>query len=395
MNNNRINVLIAGGGFGGLYTALYFSKFSWVKSGKCQITLVEPKDKFLFTPLLYEILTDELQRWEIAPNYQKLLLKTKIQWFQDKVTGIDLKQNQAYLATNSYLTYDYLVLALGRKTKFANIPGLEQYALTFRSITDAEILKEKLQIFKASAKLKTSIAVIGAGANGVELACKVYDKLLGKAEIYLIDRSKAILKNFGNGVNKAAKKALAKRNIQLLLSTEVQEITANSIILKQQHTISEYSTDLVLWTAGTETIDWINNLPCQRNNLGKLLTRPTLQLIDYPEVIALGDLADIRNNKTTPVPTTAQAAYQQASCAANNLQAILQNKRPKRFYYLHLGDMLTLGKGEAIISSFGINLSGKLADLLRRLIYIQRLPTMRHRLQVFKNLLLGKKNQKI
>ena len=395
MNNNRINVLIAGGGFGGLYTALYFSKFSWVKSGKCQITLVEPKDKFLFTPLLYEILTDELQRWEIAPNYQKLLLKTKIQWFQDKVTGIDLKQNQAYLATNSYLTYDYLVLALGRKTKFANIPGLEQYALTFRSITDAEILKEKLQIFKALAKLKTSIAVIGAGANGVELACKVYDQLLGKAEIYLIDRSQAILKNFGDGVNKAAKKALAKRNIQLLLSTEVQEITANSIIIKQQHTISEYSTDLVLWTAGTETIDWINNLPCQRNNLGKLLTRPTLQLIDYPEVIALGDVADIRNNKTTPVPTTAQAAYQQASCAANNLQAILQNKRPKRFYYLHLGDMLTLGKGEAIISSFGINLSGKLADLLRRLIYIQRLPTMRHRLQVFKNLLLGKKNQKI
>ena len=395
MNNNRINVLIAGGGFGGLYTALYFSKFSLVKSGKCQITLVEPKDNFLFTPLLYEILTDELQRWEIAPNYQKLLLGQKIQWLQDKVTGINLEQNQAFLATNSYLTYDYLVLALGGKTKFANIPGLEQYALTFRSITDAEILKEKLRIFKASTKLKTSIAVIGAGANGVELACKVYDRLLGKAEIYLIDRSQAILKNFGDGVNKAAKKALAKRNIQLLLSTEVQEITANSIILKQQHTISEYSTDLVLWTAGTETIDWIKNLPCQRNNLGKLLTRPTLQLIDYPEVIALGDLADIRNNKTTPVPTTAQAAYQQASCAANNLQAILQNKRPKRFYYLHLGDMLTLGKGEAIISSFGINLSGKLADLLRRLIYIQRLPTMRHRLQVFKNLLFGKKNKKI
>ena len=395
MNNNRINVLIAGGGFGGLYTALYFSKFSLVKSGKCQITLVEPKDNFLFTPLLYEILTDELQRWEIAPNYQKLLLGQKIQWLQDKVTGINLEQNQAFLATNSYLTYDYLVLALGGKTKFANIPGLEQYALTFRSITDAEILKEKLRIFKASTKLKTSIAVIGAGANGVELACKVYDKLLGKAEIYLIDRSQAILKNFGDGVNKAAKKALAKRNIQLLLSTEVKEITADSIILKQKHTISEYYTNLVLWTAGTETIDWINNLPCQRNNLGKLLTRPTLQLIDYPEVIALGDVADIRNNKTTPVPTTAQAAYQQASCAAKNLQAILQNKRPKRFYYLHLGDMLTLGKGEAIISSFGINLSGKLADLLRRLIYIQRLPTMGHRLQVFKNLLLGKKNQRI
>ncbi len=392
MNNNQIKILIVGGGFGGLYTALYFSKFSWVKSGQCQVTLVDPKDNFLFTPLLYEILTDELQPWEIAPNYQKLLLGKKISWLQDKVTKIDLEQHQVYLVNNNQtLTYDYLVLASGRTIKYANIPGLEQNTLTFRSITDAERLKEKLQFLQVKKTSNTRVAIIGSGANGVELACKIYDKLLGKAEIYLIDRSNVILKDFGNGVNKAATKALAKRKIKLLLSTEVKEITANSIIIRQQNHINEYPTDLVLWTAGTDTIDWIKKLACEHNHLGQLLTSATLQLIEYPEVIALGDVADICNNKTNSIPTTAQAAYQQANYAAQNLQAILQNKRLKKFYYLHLGDMLTLGKGEAIVSSFGINLSGKFADLLRRLIYIQRLPTMRHRLQVLKNLIFGKK----
>ncbi len=392
MNNNPIKILIVGGGFGGLYTALYLSKFSWVKLGKCQITLVEPKDNFLFTPLLYEILTDELQRWEIAPNYQKLLLGKPIKWLQDKITNINLENRQAFLTNNDYLTYDYLVLAVGKTIKFANIPGLKEQALTFRSITDAEFLQERIKILKNSLKLKTSIAVIGAGANGVELACKLHDKLLGKTTIHLIDRNERILKNFSSGINKASLNAIAKRNINLLLSTEVKEITANNIIIRQKNKIIEYPTDLVLWTAGTATIDWVKNIASKRNNYDQLLTRPTLQLVDYPEVIALGDIAHIHSNKIVSIPDTAQVAYQQASCAAKNLQLILKGKQPKKFYYLHLGDMLTLGKGEAIISSFGINLSGKLAGLLRRLIYIQRLPTMRHRLQVLKNLIFGQKN---
>ncbi len=389
MSNQPINIIIVGGGFGGLYTALYFSEFSWVKSGKCKITLVEPKDNFLFTPLLYEILTDELQRWEIAPNYQKLLLGKPIEWLQDTVTNIDLIQRQVFLATNTNITYDYLVLAVGRTIKFINIPGLKEHALTFRSINDAEKLKEKLYLLQASRKSKTNIVVIGAGANGVELACKIHDKLLGKAKIYLIDSSDTILKNFSKGINQASLKAITRKNIQLFLSAKVKEITNNSITIHQANNITEYPIDLVLWAAGTETRDWVRKLPCQRNDFDQLLTHPTLQSIDYPEVMVLGDIADIQNRQNN-IPATAQAAYQQASCAAKNLRYLLKNKQLKKFYYLHLGDMLTLGKGEAIISSFGINLSGKFAGLLRRLIYIQRLPTLRHRLQVLKNLIFGK-----
>ena len=393
-----IKICILGGGFAGLYTALYLAKSKAVISGYWEITLVEPKDNFLFTPLLYEILTDELKRWEIAPTYQKLLLGSNIQWVQNPVAKLSLESKEVLLENQTGLNYDYLVLAVGRKTRFVPIRGLKENTLTFRSIVDAELSKNRLHNIKKAAKIKPNITVIGAGANGVELACKVHDYLRLDSknnqtkiipQIKIVDKGTNILTSFGSGIKKAANKAIKRRNINVLLSTDILEITEDSITLQQENSIDRYPVDLVFWTAGTETHNWIANLPCQSNKFGQLLTLPTLQLIDYPEVFALGDVADIRNNKVTPVPTTAQAAYQQASTAAKNLQAIVQNKPLKKFYYLHLGDMLTLGKGEAIVSSFGINISGKLAGLIRRLIYVQRLPTTKHRLQVFKNLLFG------
>jgi demethylphylloquinone reductase len=394
----KIKICIVGGGFAGLYTALYLAKSRKVLAGEWEIILIEPKDNFLFTPLLYEVITDELKRWEIAPSYQKLLVASNIKWLQDKVEQISLENREIYLENQSLLNYDYLVLAVGRKIRFANILGLDRYVLTFRSIFDAELLKKRLQLLKSISKEYCYITVIGAGANGVELACKIYDFLQQNSEenstkitpvIHLIDKGTEILKSFNQGVKNAADKAIKQRKINVLLATDVVEIAEQKIILQEKKEIKEYPVDLVLWTGGTITHDWIANLPLQGNELGQILTLSTLQVMDYPEVLALGDVADIYNNKVNSVPTTAQAAYQQASTAAKNLQAMIQNKPLKKFSYLHLGDMLTLGKGEAIISSFGINLSGKLAGFIRRLIYIQRLPTMSHRLQVLKNLFLG------
>lgn len=396
MNLKKTKICILGGGFGGLYTALYFAKSNKDIIENCQITLVDPKDNFLFTPLLYEVLTDELKRWEIAPSYQKLLLGSPIKRIQDRVKRVDIKDKKVLLQNSDILDYDYLVIAVGRKTKFAPIEGLKEYALTFRSITDADLLKNRLENIVRSQLQKPKIAVIGGGANGIEIACKTYDYFIYQnrksnnkiiPQIYVIDRGEQILENFGSGVQKAAYKALNKRNISLLLSTDVVEIEPNKIELKQENNINQHPIDLVLWTAGTATHNWIEDLPCQRNKMGQLLTLPTLQLIDYPEILAVGDVAGIRNRED--LPTTAQVAYQQASTAAKNLRAMIQRKSLKKFSYLHLGNMLTLGKGKAIISSFGINIVGKIGGFFRRLIYVFRLPTMKHRLQVLKNLLFG------
>ncbi|MDJ0660878.1 MAG: NAD(P)/FAD-dependent oxidoreductase [Crocosphaera sp.] len=385
MNSKHpINICVLGGGFSGLYTALYLSNHPQVKSGEWKITLVERNDNFVFTPLLYELITGELQRWEIAPTYQKLLAGTSIKFCQQIVKKIDLDNRQVKLDNDDSLNYDYLVLGLGTQNRWVDIPGLKDHALTFRTLQDLEQLQAKIHYLETLDRKHLRVAIIGGGPNGVELSCKLADRLEKRAEVLLIDRGNQILKGFSQGVRNASYRALGSRRVQLYLNTNVKEIKEDFIILNHSEQTINVPVDMVIWVAGTQSRKLIKYLNCQQTNSGQLLTNSRLQLIDYPEVFALGDLAQIGNTKTS-IPATAQAAYQQASCAAKNITAIIEGKPLQSFKYLHLGDMLTLGRRTAIISSYGINISGQLGGMMRRLAYIFRLPTMRHRFQVLRN----------
>ncbi|MDJ0524395.1 MAG: FAD-dependent oxidoreductase, partial [Microcystis sp. M53600_WE12] len=127
MNKPITKICILGGGFGGLYTALDLSRLTAVKSGQWQITLVEPKNHFLFTPLLYELITGELQRWEIAPSYRQLLTGTQVNLKTQKASNIDLNNHRVYLENEEVIDYDYLVLAVGVRNRWPAIPGLADY----------------------------------------------------------------------------------------------------------------------------------------------------------------------------------------------------------------------------------------------------------------------------
>ncbi|MEO0541891.1 MAG: FAD-dependent oxidoreductase, partial [Cyanobacteria bacterium P01_A01_bin.105] len=124
-------ICIVGGGFGGFYTAVYLQKYRHLRD--CEITLVEPRDQFLFTPLLYEILTDELQVWEIAPTYSALVAGKNIHWKQDRAVDVDLDQQQVTLARGEVLPYDYLVMATGAAQRPLTLPGVQAHALPFRT----------------------------------------------------------------------------------------------------------------------------------------------------------------------------------------------------------------------------------------------------------------------
>ena len=378
MSQSPSQICILGGGFGGLYTALYLNRYPWKQ--KPQITLVERKDHFLFTPLLYELVTGELQTWQIAPRFAKLLAGTDIDYQQGTVESVDLNMRQVMLSGGKVLSYDRLVIGIGKETLLDVVPGAADNALPFRSLADVNRLKERLRLLELSNLSQIRLAVVGAGSNGVELACKIADRLKERGRLLLINRGDKILKNFAGSSRKAALKALRRRGVQLQLSTTVESVDPDFITLVHQDQQRTYPVDLVLWTIGTRVGDWVPNITNVQNKQGELLVLPTLQLIEHPEVFALGDIA--ASNDEHGAPATAQAAFQQAKIAARNIRSSLTGRTLRAFRYWHIGEMITLGINASAISSFGINLSGPVAGVIRRWVYLLRMPTFRHRFKV-------------
>src|SRR5919205_1282398 len=134
MADKEARILIAGGGFGGLFTALELA-------GAGRVTLVSAADHFLFKPMLYEYLSGEVEAWHIAPHYRELL-DERIQFIQGEVTDVDTSARTATIAGWAEpQTYDALVLAVGGVTNYANVTGAEEHSLPFRTIADADALR--------------------------------------------------------------------------------------------------------------------------------------------------------------------------------------------------------------------------------------------------------------
>jgi len=388
-----IHICILGGGFGGLYTALYLQRFRLFKSPKYKITLIDRKDHLVFTPLLYERVTQELQAWEISPRYRTLINTTIVDFCQGDIQAVDLEKRQVKLQLETLselgqnlkiLNYDYLVLAVGAEMRLEGVTGAATYAYPFRTVTDAEHLNQRLNQLEQSNLSQIRVAVIGAGPSGVELACKLSDRLQQRGQVRLIERGQQLLKTFTPYSQKSAYRALTTRRVQMEFETSVEAIELDQITLINSIGKTHLPVDLVLWTVGTRSSEWVRHLPCQQNAQGQILTQSTLQVVGYPEVLALGDMAEIKEY-SGQLPKTAQVAYQQADCAAKNLYRAVRGKGLKPFRYLHLGEMLTLGKGEAVVSSFALKISGRLAGMIRQFVYLQRLPTLRHRLRVLQH----------
>ncbi|MFQ4135556.1 NAD(P)/FAD-dependent oxidoreductase [Nodosilinea sp. PGN35] len=386
-----VKICIVGGGFGGLYCALALHQRLRQSPRPISITLVEPRDRFHFTPLLYELLTQELAPWEIAPAYRDLLQHTNLDLRQDWAEHIDLAQQTVTLRHGEPLAYDYLVMALGSQMRPPATPGSQAHTLPFVTLQDAERLERRLADLEARSTVR--VVVAGAGPSGVELACKLSDRLGPRGQITVVDRRGEILRSYPQRLQRAAARALAKRGVEVYLDAAIEAVDAGGLTFGYAGQPRYCSADLILWTVGTVPRSWPGSAPLQPTPFGQCPVRPTLQLLDHPNVFVLGDMAAMpapgRNSQRDPsrnrAPTTAQAAYQAGPAVAYNLLALIANRPLRPFVYNHLGDMLTLGQGEAVVCGFGLCITGRLGGVSRRWAYWLRLPTHAHRWRVLKH----------
>lgn len=382
MSQTPAKICILGGGFGGLYTALRLSNLPWERNEPPEITLVDARDRFVFSPLLYELVTGELQSWEVAPPYEELLEDTTIRFRQTAVADINTETKQVRLADGGLLDYDRLVLAMGGETPMDRVPGAAEFAIPFRTISDAYQLADRLRQLEASDTDKIRVAVVGAGYSGIELACKLADKLGDRGRVRVIEVGDQILRSSSTHNRDAATKALEERGVWTDLETSVESVGAGSISLLYKGVVDTIPVDLVLWTIGTRMNEVVKNLPLKQNERGQILVTSTLQVVNHPEIFAIGDLADCKDADGQQVPATAQAAFQQSDYTGWNLWASLSDRPLLPFRYQYFGEMMTLGIHDATLTGLGIQLEGTAAHLIRRLAYLNRMPTLKHQLRV-------------
>jgi demethylphylloquinone reductase len=376
------HICILGGGFGGLYTALRLHQLAWEPGQKPAITLIDRQPNFVFTPLLYELITGEMQGWEIAPPFAELLKGTDIRFIQGSVSKIDRVQKSIALADGTELGFDRLVLGLGCETPSESVPGVTEHSIPFRSLEDAYRLDAKLRHLETASAERIRVAIVGAGYCGVEVACKVADRLKERGRVRLIQSRDTILPNAPAFNRNAALKALEQRGVWVDLETNVAEITADSIGLIYKGQTDTIPVEVVMWTVGNQVSPAIDGFGLPLNAQGKIIITELLQVKDNPDIFALGDAAAIVDVDGATMPTTAQVAFQQSDFVAWNIWSSLTDRPLLPFRYTNLGEMMVLGDDNAVLSGLGIQLDGPLAYLTRRLVYLYRLPTLEHQLKV-------------
>ena len=338
------------------------------------VVLIEPRDRFVFVPLLYELMSGELKGWEVAPDYASLLQGHGISHLQDRASSIDLDARSVTTASGRALHYSQLVIATGAQPEDFGIQGVRDNALNFHTLSDLQPLQERVQELRRRPSGTSSLVIAGAGATGVELACKLVDMLKGAATVQLVELGDQILPRSKAFNREQAEKALKKRGVTVHLNTKVESVTATSVMLSGAQGSFQQNHDGLVWTAGSRpSIPDIS--PKLELHQGRLPVTESLRLQGYPEVLALGDIAvNPDADELSSWPHSAQAAIQQGQFAAQELKAKLRDRDANTFVFNDLGEMLSLGIGDASITGLGLTLAGPLAFKLRRLTYLTRLP---------------------
>jgi NADH:ubiquinone reductase (non-electrogenic) len=385
-------ILILGGGFGGLFTALDLA-------GSGQVTLVSDEDHFLFTPMLYEYLSGEVEEWHIAPKYSELL-DDSVNFIQDEVANIDLRSQSVSLVNQKdVLNYDILVLAVGGITNYVGVTGAQEHTLPFRKIAHADHLRRVMvealdnippETPPQDVRQALTFAVVGAGASGCELSTKIADllrdavrrrALQGEPRVLVIEMGDKVVPGMGDPIREFVEDALRQSHVEVHTLTRVVSVAPQEVIFEHSGQSEKLRTAGVVWTGGVKMRSIIENLDAEKTKRGLLVVRPTLQLSQFDNVLALGDIA-IYPDAVASLAGTAQLAFQQGSLAARNVKAVLSGKELQTKHFEELGEAISLGTERAAVLTGGKAFGGAMARQARFALYTSRLPTWHHRLRV-------------
>ncbi len=352
-------VVIVGGGFGGVKTALALAD-----DKRFHVTLVSDQTDFRIYGTLYRVATGGTRQLASIPLI-KIFKEKSVHLLHDSVVSIDREARTIKTKVNHTVGYDALVLAIGVKTNYFHIEGLEQYSFGIKTPDDAEALKRHLhqQLIKDQ-QPDLNYVVIGGGPTGVELAgvlpsyvrriCQQHGLSKRKIHVDLIEAAPRLLPRMPKDVSHMVARHLRKIGVKLFLKTAVQAQTADALMVHNKPIRSH----TVIWTAGVTNHPFFTEQGFQLARNGKVRVDQFLQT--EPGIYVIGDNAD------TPYSGMAQTAIHDALTVVNNLQRLASDMEPEPYHAKRPIYVFPAGPGYAAVIWGPVRLYGQIGWLLRR-----------------------------
>jgi len=389
-------VVIVGMGFGGIRAARRLAD-----SG-LDVILLDRNNYHLFQPLLYQVATAGLEQESIAYPVRALIRGSRnLSFRMVEVIGLDLEKRQL-LTSKGTLEYDYLVLAGGSETNYFGNKGVQRHAFDLKRLTDAESLRNTILGIFEQAVLEPdpiirqqllTFVVVGGGPTGVEFAGalaeliryvfrKDYPTLnLDESRVILLEAAPSILAAMPEKLREYARKHLQQMGVDVRCGTMVADAAPGAVTLASGEVITART---LFWSAGVKAAPLAGMIPGKKGPAGRVMVNPDLTLPGHDEVYVIGDMAFVEQNGK-PLPMTAPVAMQQGTYVASAIIEREQGSRPGPFHYRDKGSMATIGRNSAVVSAFGLQLSGYLAWITWLFLHLYYLIGFRNRIVVLLN----------
>jgi NADH:ubiquinone reductase (H+-translocating) len=402
MSNLKIQIVVVGGGAGGLQLAARLG--ARYGRERFDIILLERNRTHIWKPLLHEVAAGSLDANLDEVGYGAHAKRWGYRYFQGALKGIDREKRQVIVAplvdedgtelTDEHrIRYDYLVLAIGSVSNDFGVEGVKEHCLSLESRRDADSFRQRLlnQCLRCSRRLSANpeadefvrIAIVGGGATGVELAAELYNSASAlryyglevfdekRLKVSLLEAGPRILPALPEKLAEAAHNELEALGVEIVTGAQVSSVTPGAIDTKDGKT---YPADLKVWAAGVKAPDFlasIAGLETNRNN--QLIVRETLQTTRDDRIFALGDCASCTlPGMERPVPPRAQSAHQMSATVFANISALISGSPLKAFRYEDKGSLISMSQYATVGTLMGNLVGGRMAieGRLARFVYV-------------------------
>jgi len=392
-------IVIVGGGFAGVTLA---QRLEHLLPAQTEIVVLSAENHLVFTPMLPEVVGRTISPLHVVVAGRQLTRRTK--WLEARVSRIDREKNEAHYlrrdGTAASMRYTHLVLACGAAANLEEIPGLASRGYALKTVMDAIVMGNDLignfetAATESDAEVRQrllTIVVIGGGFSGVEIAGHIADLMRAIRRFYpelkhetphvvLLHKGKHLLPELHHeSLSKFTLQKLRKNGIKVRLETTAKKADSIAVHLASGERIE---TGMIVCTIGTETHPLIKDLGLTLEK-GRLKTDPDMNVSGTTNLWSIGDCALVPNAyDDRPSPATAQFAVQQARQLAENLKLNSQGATTKPFYFRPRGMLASIGHRNAVAVIYGVKLSGFIAWILWRGVYLAKLPTFSRKLEV-------------